>query len=673
MKDLFEEFKFDRKARLRVSELGAFASDAVIEFVLRRTPRGEGTDKKRIPAILSADLLIHEDAWNTGHTAFHRIPMEKAVPGETEDGAALFGRPGSELWRLTFDFKKLLPRETEDGEGLFYYHYAVRTDDGVTLILGGERPVELGRLENFVGERQLLLTRPDYKTSSFFREGPVYHIFVDRFRRSGKSPVKEGAVFDPDWDGGIPQFGEYPGAEVANNVFFGGDLWGVAERLGYIRSLGVRTIYLSPVFEAYSNHKYDTGDYLRVDEMFGGDEALETLCREAEKHGIAVMLDGVFNHTGSDSRYFNKEGRYPDPGAYQSEDSPWFHWYRFEQFPDKYECWWGVKTLPRVDSADPGYRKFICEKVVKKWMDAGVKGWRLDVADEVAEDFLDDFRSAVRSFDPDAAVIGEVWEDATDKISYGKRRRYLTGRQLDSVMNYPLRAGVIDYVLRGNAESLRRATEGLYRRYPKEASDNLLNFLGTHDTERILTVLGGEPCGDRTNEELSTLSMTEGERARAKERLRLAWGILYGLPGVPCVFYGDEAGLEGYRDPFCRRPFPWKRTEDGADADLTDFCRAVGQLRRDEPVFRGGRFRILSLTEDAFVYAREPWRDECAAVVVAAVRQGSLTIRFPSAVCSLFDRSGAESDRFTLRAENSGYFRLPEGCDPEEIELIFRE
>ncbi len=652
----FEELKFDVNARLRVSELGAFSASDTVEFVLRVTP-GDGWAE-------AADLLIHEDAWNTGETAFRRFHLDRMT--EEEAAASPFSRSGSELWRLTFDFRSMLPHETEDGEGLFYYHYSVRGADGSVLILGGERPTELGLLENFVGERQLLLTRPDFETSSSFREGPVYHIFVDRFRRSGRSPVKEGAVLDPDWDGGVPQYGPYPGAEVSNNVFFGGDLWGIAEKLDWIRDLEVKTLYLSPVFDAYSNHKYDTGDYMTVDAMFGGDEALAHLCAEAEKLGMEVILDGVFNHTGSDSRYFNREGRYPDKGAYQSKESPWYGWYGFREYPDDYECWWGVKTLPRVNSADPGYRRFICGEVVPKWMKAGVKGWRLDVADELSDDFLDDFRRAVRFRDPDAVVIGEVWEDASDKISYGRRRRYLTGGQLDSVMNYPLRNGIVDYVLNGNTESLRRASEGLYRRYPRAVSDNLLNFLGTHDTERILTVLGGEPCGDKSNAELARLRMTKEQRAAAKDKLKLAWGILFGLPGAPCVFYGDEVGLEGYRDPFCRMPFPWKRAESGQDADLTEVCRTLGRIRRSEPVFRDGRFRILLLTEDVFVYVREPWREECAPVLTAAVRRGDLTIRFPAPVLSLTG-SGKTVRRAKLGSCEAGYWRLPEGCDPDGI------
>ncbi|MBQ4193719.1 MAG: glycoside hydrolase family 13 protein [Clostridia bacterium] len=636
------EYKFDRTKKLRVNELGAFPADSVLDFTLRLVlPHGTG--------VHSAAMGIHRDAWNTGHTEFLTFPM-RPVPGEGDVSD----------WLLTLDpVRDLAP---EDGnEGLYYYHYAVQLDDGTCFVFGGERPTELDALSNYVGERQLLIHRPDFHASARFREGLVYHIFVDRFAKSGKVHVKPGAVLDPDWDNGTPQYGEYPGAEVANNVFFGGDLAGITEKLDYIASLGVKTIYLSPVFEAASNHKYDTGDYLKIDPMFGTDADMRTLCREAEARGIAILCDGVFNHTGSDSVYFNREGHYPTVGAYQSEQSPWAHWYHFREFPDDYECWWGVKTLPRVDSADPSYRRFICGRAVDKWMHAGVSGWRLDVADELSDEFLDDFRRAVKGQDPDAVILGEVWEDASDKISYGRRRRYLTGSQLDSVMNYPLRAALIGYVKTGDCEPLRHATEGLYRRYPKEVSDNLLNFLGTHDTERILTLLGGEESGDHTNAELAEMRMTPGEREHAKGLVRLAFGILAGLPGVPCVFYGDEAGMEGYRDPFCRRPFPWGRI----DGELLAVYRAFGCLRRDEPVFYGGRFRILSLTPDAFVYLRSPEDGAGDSVLVAASRCGTLTAALPVPAQDLL--AGTSRARFTVGENDVLYLRLPAELDPDEI------
>ena len=336
--------------------------------------------------------------------------------------------------------------------------------------------------------------------------------------------------------------------------------------------------------------------------MFGGDEALAMLCREAEKYGIGIMLDGVFNHTGSDSIYFNKEGNYDSVGAYQSKQSPYYQWYSFKEYPDEYECWWGVKILPRVNSAGDDYLDFICEKVVPKWMNAGVSHWRLDVADELSDRFLDRFRESVRRCSADAQVVGEVWEDASDKVSYGRRRHYLSSGQLSSVMNYPLRSAVISYINSGDTESLRHATEGLYRRYPKHTSDTLMNFLGTHDTERALTVFGDSGYGELSNAELSVRHMDAWAKECAKRRLLEAYAMICALPGIPCVFYGDEAGVEGYRDPFCRKTFPWNNM----DESLVSAYAELGNFRKSEKLLKDAYFEIISLTKEEFSFIRRP-------------------------------------------------------------------
>lgn len=626
---LFEEKKYTENGR-ECSLFGAFPSDRQVRFVLS----ADCAD------VRGARICVHNDGMSS-----------PAVYVDYE-----MNRCGSSCFECVIDFAELLERCRLRDDGLFYYHYTV-TADGREYTLGGERPTELCELHGGGGERQLLLYERDYETSHAFREGLVYHIFVDRFARSGKSPVKDYATLNGDWDHGVPEYPQYPGAPLSNTVFFGGDLWGVIDKLDYISELGVRTIYLSPVFDARTNHKYDTGDYMKVDEMFGGDDALAALCKAARERDIDIILDGVFNHTGSDSVYFNRLGRYPSLGAYQSKESPFYRWYSFRQFPDSYESWWGIDILPRVNSRDRDYRDFICGGVVKKWMDAGVSGWRLDVVDELSDEFLDDLRFSVKKSNPDGVIIGEVWEDATDKVSYGLRRRYLRGRQLDSVMNYPLRSGIISYVLDGDCESLRLATETLYRRYPKPSVDTLLNFLGTHDTERIITVLGGRSSDGLSNDELASLRMTEEERLSAVRRLKLAFSILCGLPGVPCIFYGDEAGIEGYRDPFCRRPFPWN----GINEELLRHFRTLGRIRREHKLFKDGVFRLISLTPERMIYVREPWNDGGEKVVVAAVREGWLDLSFSSNVMRL--DSLVPSSRFSLGAGESAYFSFP--CDTE--------
>lgn len=484
--------------------------------------------------------------------------------------------------------------------GLLYYCYDVYFADRC-ITFGGEEPEYLlpcGEEK----KRQLLVYRTDYRTPEWLQGGIIYHIFVDRFCRGAVTPLKPGAVLNPDWENGIPQFGAYPGADVDNNEFFGGDLYGIAQKLDYIASLGVTCLYLSPIFDATSNHKYDTGDYEHVDSMFGGDEALDALIRKAEEKGIHIILDGVFNHTGADSRYFNRKGSYPALGAWQSKESPYYSWYSFQEYPEKYDCWWGVKILPKVRCDEPTYRQYILGEngIIQKWMSRGIRGWRLDVADELSDGFLDALRERVRCCDPEAVIYGEVWENASNKIAYGKRRRYLQGGQLDSVMNYPLKNAVIAYIRDGDDSSLRECVQTIYRQYPRESANVLMNFLGTHDTARILTELGGEPAGERSNAELSVARMTETQREKAIARLKIAYRLISVMPGLPCIFYGDEAGMEGYGDPFCRRPFPWGREEQ----ELTDSYRQTGWLHRSTPVFRNGEVRLLSLSENAAAVLR---------------------------------------------------------------------
>lgn len=556
-----------------LSLFGAFSRGDTITFVVSADV---------VPT--SVTMVIHGDGWGRETSVWREYPLAKS----------------SECFTITLSMQELCTDLSMDEGGLFYYHYRIVEGDD-TLLLGGEEPERLTPVIDGVGERQLLVYAEDDRAPEPVG-GIMYHIFVDRFRKTGVAWQKQkpGTVLDPDWENGTPQYGEYPGAEVANNVFFGGDLYGIAEKLPYIASLGTSILYLSPIFEAASNHKYDTADYLSVDRMFGGDKALRTLCTEAKKFGIRVILDGVFNHTGADSIYFNKEGHYDSVGAYQSESSPYANWYTFRKFPDDYECWWGVKILPRVRSDNAEYQKFIFEKVIPKWRDIGVYGWRLDVADELDEGFLTGLRSALQKDGKQSLMIGEVWEDASDKVSYGRRRQYLYGRELDGVMNYPLREAVIRYVLEGDVEALRNGTERLYRRYPKWASEHCMNILSTHDTIRILTALGGEPMGEHTNAELATMHMTATERKIGVKRLKLAYGLLAALPGIPCVFYGDEVGMEGYRDPFCRRPFPWHQM----DEELLQFYRKVGQCRKREPVLSQGELRLVTVTETLLVFTR---------------------------------------------------------------------
>ncbi len=478
--------------------------------------------------------------------------------------------------------------------GLYFISATYRTTDGQTAFIFPD------------GSDALPLTvhSEDFVTSDKFKGGVMYQIFVDRFAKSKKHtlPIKDGAYIEQDWENGIPTYPETPGDAFNNNCFFGGSLYGVAEKLDYLASLGVNILYLNPIFDAASNHKYDTADYMKIDEMFGGEKGFDTLIRQAKKRGISIILDGVFNHTGSDSVYFDKESRYPTLGAYESKDSPYYSWYDFRSYPDDYNCWWDVKILPAINKNNEDFRNFICgdNGVIRHYLKKGISGWRLDVADELSNEFLYALRNAARDVNPDSIVIGEVWEDASDKIAYGKRRRYFQGSQLDAVMNYPLRTAITDYVLSGNSDIIERCMTSLYMHYPKCVSDVQMNILGTHDTERILSILACDGINSKKNSELATYRMSDGTRKRASELLKLASFLLFTLPGIPCIYYGDEVGMEGGRDPFNRLPFPWH----AQNKDIRAHYEKLGALRKSFSEFADGEFKVIRAENGLFVFSR---------------------------------------------------------------------
>ena len=512
-------------------------------------------------------------------------------------------------------------------DGLFFYHVVADTVYG-RLYSHGEDISEYAWFTEDAGYAapyQLLIYRDAYQTPAFLKQGVMYQIFVDRFCRGGNAAPRSDVEMAESWDAEITQYPAYPGAPLKNNLFYGGDLDGVREKLPYLRSLGVTVLYLCPIFEAYSNHKYDTGDYMKIDEMFGGRPAFDRLLQAAKEQGMHVLLDGVFNHTGSVSRYFNADGRYDSLGAHQSKESPYYSWYRFFSFPDDYLCWWGVKILPTVRSADPSYIRFVAGDggVVDTYMLAGASGFRLDVADELNPALLRDIRRQIKKHSQETAVIGEVWEDASNKIAYDKRRHYFRGLELDSVMNYPLKNAIVRYLLQGDAAGFAQVTKTIYAHYPRFVSESLMNLLGTHDTERILTVLGGRDLSDLSFEEIKSVRLTPAERELAEQRLRLAWAILSVMPGIPCIYYGDEAGMEGGRDPFNRRTYPWGNE----DVALRTFYQQTGAIRAAAAdILTHGYYRVLHASGACLVIERA---EKSAGRLVLAVNSGAERCTYP--------------------------------------------
>ena len=450
---------------------------------------------------------------------------------------------------------------------------------------------------------QLTAYEAEFTTPDWLVGGIMYQIFPDRFAASGreKAEVPADRVMHARWDEEVVWQPDEQG-RVRNNDYFGGDLAGITEKLDYLASLGVTCLYLNPIFEAHSNHRYDTADYSRVDPLLGAGEDLRELTEQAARRHIWVLLDGVFSHTGADSVYFNRERRYPAEGAYNSLSSPYRSWYRFGQWPREYGSWWGFDTLPEVNELDPSFLEYITGEngILQQWLVAGIGGWRLDVADELPDGFLDALRRRVKAVNPDALVMGEVWEDASNKESYGHRRRYLLGRQLDSVMNYPFRQAILRFLLEGGRSHFFDPVLSIVEHYPPQVLRLLMNHIGTHDTERALTLLGGEPSRGRGRSWQAAQRLSAEERALAVRRLKLATLLQFALPGVPCIYYGDEAGMEGYQDPFNRRTYPWGRE----DPELLSWYQTLGDCRRRLPVLAEGGFHPLSSGEDVVAFVR---------------------------------------------------------------------
>ncbi|MBO5034176.1 MAG: glycoside hydrolase family 13 protein [Oscillospiraceae bacterium] len=452
---------------------------------------------------------------------------------------------------------------------------------------------------------------------AWFGEGVCYQIFPDRFRRlSVPDPtgMVGGRTVHQDW-AEDPVYLPNEHGEIRNRDFFGGSLAGIIEKLPYLDSLGVETIYLCPIFEAAENHRYGAADYEKIDPMLGTREDFVRLCGEAHKRGMHIMLDGVFNHTGFVSKYFNGDGFYPGPGAGQSQSSPYYDWFCFQHWPDQYTSWWGIYSMPTTNKENKAWLEYITGEngIIRSWLRAGADGWRLDVADELPDFVVHAIHAAARAEKPDAVIIGEVWEDASNKIAYDVRRRHVLGGHCDGVMNYPLRTALLDYLLGGDGANFRNGMEALRQNYPKWAFHSCMNALGTHDTLRVLTFLGVESDhkGDTSRDWRFAHRLNPYEREMAESRLRLGSLLLYAFPGAPTLYYGDEAGMEGFEDPFNRRTFPWGHEDPG----LVDWFSRLGQLRKRSSALRRGDLSWLTCTGSIVSFTRET---EGETLIVAA-------------------------------------------------------
>ena len=490
---------------------------------------------------------------------------------------------------------------TLDEAGLYFYYFDLYSD--FRKLYRGE----LGEavLSWTAGACwQLTVYEADFATPKALRGGVMYQIFPDRFFEGRPHPVMPFAdrVYRANKQG-EPYFWPNEQGGQLNLDYFGGDFEGIRKKLGYLQELGVTWIYLNPIFEAHANHRYNTADYLNADPLLGTNEEFSRLCREARKRGIRIILDGVFSHTGSDSLYFNREGRYGQGGAYHDPNSPYRSWYDFDKkYPCGYRSWWGFDTLPEVREDDPAYQQFICGKggVIDTWLSRGASGFRLDVADELPDDFIESIRKAVKAHGPDCYLLGEVWEDATTKEAYGVRRTYLLGKGLDGVMNYPFRNAILSFLRGGSALSSAEQLTAICEHYPAPALHALMNHLGTHDTERILTALEDEPAEGRDRYWQSGRRLPKPKYDHGIRLVRLAYAMLFTLPGVPCIYYGDEVGMQGYRDPFNRAYYDWDSTENR----IKPLLRQLAKLRKECDAFWEGDFRVTRADGGLLQYRR---------------------------------------------------------------------
>ncbi len=519
--------------------------------------------------------------WQNGEEVLHKMSLE-----DKSDGF-VYG----------FSLK------TPDKPCLIWYYFVVCADGERCIYANNaERLGGVGRkVDAFEAESyQITVYDKDFKTPEWFRGRIMYQIFPDRFfGEQGSEIFKKRDEYIIHYDTGEKMSNNRHPYEdgPAYNDFYGGNLRGIIAKLPYIKSLGVGVIYLNPIFEAYSNHRYDTADYKKIDPMLGTEEDFKELCEKAEKMDIRIILDGVFSHTGSDSIYFNKYRSYGDGGAYNDENSPYRSWYSFGE-GKSYESWWGCSNLPNVNEMDDSYLDYILrdeDSVIKKWLRLGASGWRLDVADELPDEFIEILRTEAKKVKEDAVIIGEVWEDASNKVAYSKQRKYLLGAELDSVMNYPFKDNVTAFLMgRESAEELDRRLMSIAENYPLDVRYSLMNLVGTHDTMRIKSLLGdlGENCGEER--------LSSGMESLATYRLICTMFMQMTFVGVPSVYYGDEIGMQGGKDPFNRGYFTWRNI----DIEPLEACRSFAKARNTLGVLKSGLYKTLYANDGVIVYAR---------------------------------------------------------------------
>ena len=520
--------------------------------------------------------------------------------------------------------------------GLYFYYFE---SEGQNYFCNSELLAKNNGIERFF---ELTVYDSDYTVPTFLNGGIIYQIFPDRFCRVGGDFNLPKNKIKRKWNE-LPNYLPNSEGKILNNDFFGGNFKGIESKLDYLKSLGVNLIYLNPISLSYSNHRYDTSDYFKIDPLLGTEKQFKELVVKVHEKGIKIILDGVYNHTGDDSVYFNKYNSFKSLGAYQSKNSKYYDWYNFKNFPDDYESWWGIDVLPCIKKNSKSFQEFIAGEngAIDYYMRLGVDGFRLDVVDELSNDFVKKIRKTIKKYGNETLLIGEVWEDASNKIAYDERKEYFLGFELDSVMNYPLKDGIISYVLSRNVSELLNVVKTQLNNYPKKSLDVLMNILSTHDTARILTVLSG------VNTNISRIEAGEfkfdiGLSNKARKKLEIALVILYTIYGVPTIYYGDERETNGFKDPFNRTTINWRKKP-----ILIDFYKKLGEIRRKEAVFFGGETEIIYAKNGAFIFKRVKNDEE----VIVAVNLGEYSYQFKNYNCLKNLFSNEIKDKFILKKD----------------------
>lgn len=611
--------------------------------LLQLQPRTAFLEKVLEDALKARPLAFHD-----AYDAAFRSPLGAVESGESvtlrlvQFGGVhsaqliLYGDERREEFPMQPDGGYFTARITAPEPSALFYTFKL---NGGEAYLVPDPDGHTSRLSGSEGGFRLTVYECGFETPAWFRRSIMYQVFPDRFgfsddgtaqcgieyhRALGQTPQLHGSISEPvKWQ---PRDGE---RDYAPDDFYGGTLRGICRRLAYLKSLGVGTLYLNPIVEARSNHRYDTANYEKVDPILGSVEDYVNLCDEAKRLGISVINDGVFSHTGADSIYFDRFGSYGG-GAYTDKNSPFFKWFDFRSYPDDYRCWWNFRDLPEVNEEDKGWQDYIisgADSIVKLWLRRGGRGWRLDVADELPDDVLALIRSAAKSEKSDSVIIGEVWEDAVLKVSYGKRRNYALGGALDSVMNYPFRTAVIAFA-RGSlsAFELRDALRQQQFNYPAPLYAALMNLLSSHDVERLHTALGADLSNVKslTRPEQAALRLSP-EQSRRADRLQMLCAVIqYCSPGVPCLYYGDEECLDGAGDPFCRAPF------EPSGKGLHNFYARLGEIRNSSEALMSGSVVFKAPSPDVFIIGREAENDR----IVCVINRGSTEYKTHLGNCS---------------------------------------